>query len=295
MILGPADIRLRAERLEALGDPCRLCPRRCGARRRAGETGRCGATLDIDIASAGAHFGEESVLVSRGGSGTIFFSHCNLRCVFCQNHDISQLHAGHRVTTEELALVMLELERSGCLNINLVTPTHYVAGIVGALAVAAERGLALPVVYNCGGYESVEVLELLEGVVDIYMPDAKFARAEIAGLLCDAADYPSAMLGALIEMQRQVGDLRIDKDGCARRGLLVRHLVMPGNAAGTAEVLNLLAEHVSPATAVNVMDQYHPCFRTAGADGPLGRRLTAAEHASAVAHADALGLRIIQR
>jgi len=295
VILGAEDIRRRAEKLAALADPCRLCPRRCGVRRRGGERGWCGATMEVEIASAGPHFGEESVLVGRGGSGTIFFSHCNLRCVFCQNHDISQLRDGRPATAEDLALVMLELERSDCLNVNLVTPTHYIAGIVSALAVAAERGFILPVVYNCGGYESVETLELLDGVVDVYMPDAKFARGETAGRLCDAPDYPAAMLAALSEMHRQVGDLRIDDDGCARRGLLVRHLVMPGNDAGTAELLNLLAERVSPATAVNVMDQYRPCFRTVGEDGPLGRSLTPSEYARAVAHADALGLRIIDR
>jgi len=287
------ELRDRASRLDRLGDPCRLCPRACGSRRGAGELGACGATLEVEVASYGPHHGEESVLVGRRGSGTIFFSHCNLRCIFCQNYDISHLGRGRPTTPDDLAGMMLELASLGCANINLVTPTHYAAGIVAALALAADRDLALPIVYNCGGYESVEVLRLLDGVVDVYMPDAKFADPVAAARLSGAPDYPEVMLAALREMQRQVGDLAVGDDGLATSGLLVRHLVMPGNLAASDAVLERLASQVSSRLSVNVMSQYRPCFRAVGAEGPVGRAVTRQEHREAVRLARELGLRIV--
>ena len=294
MRLDPSTVRERARLLEALQSPCRLCQRACGADRAAGDAGFCRATALPKVASFGPHFGEERELVGGRGSGTIFFSHCSLGCSFCQNFDISHLGYGREVTTSAIADMMVELEASGCANINLVTPTHYAPQAVSALASARERGVELPVVYNCGGYESTEALKLLEGVVDIYMPDAKFGEGAVAGRLCGAPDYPELMLLALEEMQRQVGDLVIGRDGLASRGLLIRHLVMPENLAATDRVLDMIASRVSPRAAVNVMSQYRPCGDAVGRPGPTGRPLTGAEHRAAVDHARSLGLRVLQ-
>ncbi len=293
MRLEPAAISERAERLEALQSPCRLCPRGCAVDRSAGEMGFCRATAVPKVASYGPHYGEEHELVGARGSGTIFFSHCSLGCSFCQNFDISHEGHGIEVTIVAIADMMLELEALGCANINLVTPTHYAPQAVKALASARERGLTLPLVYNCGGYESVEALRELDGVVDVYMPDAKFADRAVAEDLCGAPDYPEVMLEALSEMQHQVGDLEIAADGLATRGLLIRHLVMPGNVAGTARVLELIARRVSAGAAVNVMAQYRPCGGVVGRTGPTGRVLRAEEHRAAVAHARDLGLRVL--
>jgi putative pyruvate formate lyase activating enzyme len=291
--LSAPELLERARSLAALSDPCVLCPRECGVRRGEGETGVCGSTLELEVASYGPHFGEESVLVGPRGSGTIFFCHCNLLCSFCQNYDISHYGRGRRVSTRELAAAVLELQRMGCSNINLVTPTHYAAPIVEALAAAVTEGLDLPIVYNCGGYESVAALALLDGVVDIYMPDAKFGERASAEEFCDAPDYPEAMIAALREMQRQVGDLDVGSDGLASRGLLVRHLVMPGDLAASASILESVSREVSQNAAVNVMDQYRPCFRAATDPGVLGRRLSAGEHEAVLEVAEALGLRIL--
>jgi putative pyruvate formate lyase activating enzyme len=293
MRLDPAALSERATLLEALQSPCRLCPRACAVDRAAGEVGFCRATAAPMVASHGPHYGEERELVGRRGSGTIFFSRCNLGCSFCQNSDISHLGRGREVAPSTIADMMIELEAAGCANINLVTPTHYAPQAVTALASARERGLALPLVYNCGGYESVEALRLLEGAVDIYMPDAKFASPEAAESLCDAADYPQVMLSVLVEMQRQVGDLEVGADGLATRGLLIRHLVMPDNIARSDRVLELIASRVSPGAAVNVMAQYRPCGDVLGRAGPMGRTVTSAEHRAAVGHARSLGLRVL--
>jgi putative pyruvate formate lyase activating enzyme len=292
MTLEPDRLRERARSLEALQSPCRLCPRACGAARVAGEVGWCGATTIPEVASYGPHYGEERELVGGRGSGTIFFSHCNLGCCFCQNFDISHGH-GRAVSPHEIADMMLELAALGCANINLVTPTHYAPQAVLALASARERGLALPLVYNCGGYESVEALRILDGVVDVYMPDAKFADARVARRFCDVPDYPEVMLAALVEMERQVGDLVLDKNGLAARGLLIRHLVMPDNLAGTDRLLDLIARRVSPSAAVNVMAQYRPCGEVLGDRGPAGRPLRSDEHVEAVTRARRLGLRVL--
>jgi putative pyruvate formate lyase activating enzyme len=236
--------------------------------------------------------GEEAPLVGRRGSGTIFFSGCNLGCLFCQNWSISQGGEGAEISLEKLAGVMLELQGTGCHNINLVTPTHQMPMILESLLIASRRGLRLPLVYNCGGYEPVDVLRILDGVVDIYMPDLKYADAGAAGKYSHAADYPDAARMAVREMHRQVGDLAMDEEGIALRGLLVRHLVLPGGLAGTAEVVRFIAEEISRDTYVNIMDQYHPCYH-AFEHPPLDRRLTGEEFQEALRMAREAGLRRI--
>jgi len=213
------------------------------------------------VSSCGPHFGEEAPLVGRHGSGTIFFTYCNLRCVFCQNYTISQLGEGSTVDSEELAKMMLSLQAKGCHNINLVSPTHVVPFILEALELAASRGLNLPLVYNTGGYDSVETLELLDGVVDIYMPDMKYSDARTAEQLSGIKEYPQVNRAAIKEMHRQVGDLQLDASGVAHRGLLVRHLVLPNRLAGTEAAVLFLAQEVSTNTYLNIMAQYHPCYK----------------------------------
>ena len=251
----------RVNALYALGSPCCLCPRECGALRLEGAVGECGVGLLPLVASAGPHFGEERELVGRGGSGTIFFAGCNLACIFCQNYDISHLRAGREATPSDVAGAMLALQRSGCENVNFVTPTHVTPAVAAAIDEARERGLAVPVVYNSGGYDGVEALRLLEGYVDIYMPDAKYGPAAPSLELSGVPDYFDRMREALREMHRQVGDLTTDGRGVATRGLLVRHLVLPGGLADSEPVLKFLAEELSPDTYVNVMAQYRPCYR----------------------------------
>ncbi len=278
----------RAHAAEGLLAACRLCPRECGARRLEGETGVCGIGAEAVISSAGPHFGEEPPLVGRGGSGTIFLTRCNLQCVFCQNSEISQRGEGETASAGDLARMMLRLQQLGCHNINLVTPTHQTPHILHALVIAVEGGLTLPLVYNCGGYESVEALRLLDGIVDIYMPDFKYADADVARRYSGVEDYPAVARAALREMHRQVGDLVLDGRGIARRGLLVRHLVLPNDLAGTEEVVRFLAD-LSPATYVNIMGQYRPCHR-ADEHAPLARRPTREEMARAFRLARAAGL-----
>ncbi len=242
---------------------CVLCPRRCKVDRPAGETGLCKTGALAVVSSYSPHFGEEAPLVGRRGSGTLFFTHCNLLCNFCQNYDISHEGRGEAVSSKDLAAMMLELQRMGCHNINFVTPTHVVPQILEALEWAVEEGLSIPLVYNSGGYDSLSTLKLLEGVIDIYMPDFKFWDPDIAQRTCRAPDYPEVAQKALVEMHRQVGDLFIDDEGLARRGLLVRHLVLPHGLAGTREVMAFIAERVSANTYVNIMPQYRPCGRAA--------------------------------
>jgi putative pyruvate formate lyase activating enzyme len=270
---------------------CDLCPRLCRVDRTAGELGFCGGGEMAKVSSYGPHFGEESPLVGSRGSGTIFLAGCNLRCCFCQNYDISHLGHGRETVADELALMMLRLEEGGCHNINFVTPTHFVPQIIEAIEIAAEQGLSVPIVYNCGGYESVETLKILEGIVDIYMPDFKFAGRESAEKYFSAPDYPEVARAALKEMHRQVGDLII-KDGLARRGLLVRHLVMPEHLADSLEVFKFLATEISPETFVNVMEQYRPCHE-ADRFPEIARRLEADEFRSALKLAQEGGLKRI--
>ena len=243
------------------------------------------------VSSAGPHFGEESVLVGSGGSGTIFFAGCNLGCVFCQNFDISHHRRGREATVEDLAESMLELQGIGCSNINFVTPTHVVPAVAAAIELARKGGLRLPIVYNTGGYDSVEMLGLLDGFVDIYMPDMKYSDPKVAEELSAAADYPQVNRAAVKEMHRQVGDLDV-RDELAVRGLLVRHLVLPENLAGSFEVIDFLAEEISASTAINVMDQYRPCYE-ADQHPAINRRPTRDEIASVQRYAIEKGLRII--
>jgi putative pyruvate formate lyase activating enzyme len=237
-----------------------LCPRKCKVSRGKGEVGFCGIGDKPVVSSTGPHFGEESVLVGHGGSGTIFFAGCNLGCVFCQNFDISHHRSGRQETVEQLAQSMLGLQSYGCSNINFVTPTHIIPAITAAIELAKKSGLTLPTVYNSGGYDSVETLKMLDGFMDIYMPDMKYSDSAVAQELSNAADYPQVNREAVKEMHRQVGDLQIEK-GLATRGLLVRHLVLPENLAGSFEIIDFLAEQISPKTAINVMDQYRPCYQ----------------------------------
>ncbi|MDQ1262282.1 MAG: putative pyruvate formate lyase activating enzyme, partial [Euryarchaeota archaeon] len=239
-------------------EACDICPRRCGVDRLKDERGFCRCGRLARVAGFAPHFGEEAPLVGQSGSGTIFFSGCNLSCVFCQNYDISQQDAGREVSAAGLARMMLSLQRQGCHNINFVTPTHVVPQILEALVLAREEGLSLPLVYNSGGYDCVETLHLLEGIFDIYMPDAKYGSNEPALKYSNAPGYTGIMKEAIREMHHQVGDLAMDEDGVAVRGLLVRHLVLPGDAAGTGEVVRFLAEVISPTTYLNIMNQYRP-------------------------------------
>jgi putative pyruvate formate lyase activating enzyme len=250
----------KVEALYALASPCRLCPRACGARRAGGERGECGVGLLPLVASAGPHFGEERELVGRGGSGTIFFGGCNLACIFCQNYDISHLRAGREATPEKVAEMMLALERQGCENINFVTPTHVAAPMAKAIELARAQGLTLPIVYNSGGYDGVEALELLDGYVDIYMPDAKYGPAAPSLELSGVPDYFERMKEALREMHRQVGDLAVEGRGVATRGLLIRHLVLPNGLADSEPVVKFIAEELSRESYVNIMAQYRPCY-----------------------------------
>ena len=242
-------------------EECCLCPRHCGVNRLTGESGKCQVTQQVVVSSHGPHFGEEAPLVGRHSSGTIFFAYCNLRCNFCQNYTISQLGEGSSVTREELARMMLSLQSKGCHNINLVSPTHVMPYILDTLELAVSMGLHLPLVYNSGGYDSVETLKLLDGIIDIYMPDMKYSDEKIAQELSGIKDYPEVNKAAVREMHRQVGDLQIDEQGVAQRGLLVRHLVLPHRLAGTEGVVSFLAEDISTNTYLNIMAQYHPCYK----------------------------------
>lgn len=287
------ELQARADQARALLAPCRTCPRQCLADRLSEELGQCHIGARARVASWNAHFGEEAPLVGYSGSGTIFFSGCNLLCDFCQNHDISHFPAGRDVTAEELAGIMFDLQRMGCHNINFVTPSHVAPQILEALPLAADMGLNLPLVYNSSGYDGLETLKLLDGVVDIYMPDVKFWDENAAFSMCRASDYPQRAREAVLEMHRQVGDLVMDDRGVALRGLLVRHLVMPGGIAGTPEWMGFLAREISPATYVNVMDQYRPCGRVS--EDPelhpgLCRAVTPEEYQSALDAARRAGL-----
>ena len=270
-------------------ESCDICPRRCGANRLADERGFCRSGRRARVASFAPHFGEEAPLVGRAGSGTIFFCGCNLSCVFCQNYDISQEDVGREVSAKALARMMLALQNSGCHNINFVSPTHVVPQILEALVLARNEGLHVPLVYNSGGYDSVDILRLLEGVFDIYMPDAKYGSNEPALKYSNAPGYTAIMKSAIQEMHRQVGDLAMDGDGVAVRGLLVRHLVLPEERAGTAEVVRFLSQEISPNTYLNVMVQFRPEYNACRFP-ELNRPITWQEYADALRLAAQAGL-----
>jgi putative pyruvate formate lyase activating enzyme len=287
-------LRRKAEQAFERLAACTLCPRMCGVDRLAGETGVCKTGRLASVSSFNPHFGEEAPLVGEQGSGTIFFTHCNLLCLFCQNFDISHQGIGQEVAAEQLAGIMLALQRQGCHNINFVTPSHVVPQLLAALEIAAANGLNVPLVYNSGGYDLPETLGFLDGVIDIYMPDFKFWDPEIARKTCAAPDYPEVARQALMEMHRQVGDLVLDEYGIARRGVLVRHLVLPGGMAGTRQVMRFIARNLSPRTYVNVMSQYRPCGRAEEVPG-LDAPLSPAEYRRAVEEAVEEGLTRLDR
>ncbi len=279
----------------SLYNPCRVCPWKCGVNRLAGEPGKCRCGSEAVVNDYMPHFGEEGCLVGERGSGAIFFSFCNLSCVFCQTSDISQKGEGTPVDAERLSDIMLWLQNEGCHNINLVTPTHVIPSIVSALLIAREKGLTLPIIYNSGGYDSVETLRKLRGVIDIYLPDFKFWLPETAENLCGARNYPDVARKALKEMHRQVGNLVIDeKTGLAKKGLLVRHLVLPGHLDETEKILEFVAKEISPFTYINIMGHYHPCGKARDLP-PLNRNLRKREFETAIKIAEKLGLRRLDK
>ncbi len=267
---------------------CDLCPRKCKVNRQREEIGFCGTGRLAKISSSFLHFGEEPELVARGGSGTLFFSGCNLKCIYCQNYTLSHLGEGQIVTPDELAEMMVVLQNKGAENINFVTPSHVIAQIIEALPLAINKGLTLPLVYNCGGYESVEVLRLIKGIFDIYMPDIKYADNEIAARFSCAPDYWQKVKGVIKEMYSQAGDLLIE-EGIAKKGLLIRHLVLPQRLAGSLEILDFIKEEISLDTYMNIMDQYRPCYR-AGEFEELSRRITDREYEEVIECAKKIGL-----
>ncbi|GBE38486.1 radical SAM superfamily protein [bacterium BMS3Bbin08] len=283
-------LRVKIQRAEEILTSCTLCPRSCKVDRTAGEKGFCKTGSKPLVSSFNPHFGEERPLVGERGSGTIFFSRCNLGCLFCQNWTISHNGEGSIISFDALAGMMLSLQNSGCHNINLVTPTHQVPMILRSLEIAKDMGLKAPIVYNCGGYESIDTLKILDGVVDIYMPDIKYSDPDVALKYSKAKDYPQVAKAAVKEMHRQVGDLVMDERGIALRGLLVRHLVLPEGLAGTEEIVKFLAEEISPDTYTNIMAQYYPCYQAAGLP-PLDRRTTGEEYIKAVKAAQRAGLK----
>ena len=280
----------RIEQAYALFKSCRCCPRQCGVDRLAGQRGFCRAPAQVMVYSAHPHFGEEIPLVGTGGSGTIFFSNCNLRCVFCQNWPISLEGRGQAIEDGELAEIMIELQDLGCHNINLVTPTHVMPNILKATRIALKRGLRLPLVYNTSGYERLEIVKMLDGIVDIYLPDFKYTDPEKAALYSSGArDYPERAKAAIAEMHRQVGELQVDGDGVARRGLIIRHLVMPNRVAGTLAFVQWVADSLGRTTYVNIMSQYHVDYQAYNYP-EIARGITVEEFLEAVAWAQDNGL-----
>ena len=280
----------RVQEAYTIFEECRLCPRQCGANRLNGERGYCRAPSTVMIYSAHPHFGEEISLVGKNGSGTIFFSNCNLRCVFCQNWPISIEGHGRGFGDDQLAQLMLQLQKTGCHNINLVTPTHVMPNILNATRIAFNNGLRIPLVYNTSGYERVEIIKLLDGIVDIYLPDMKYMHADMAARFSSgAADYPEAAKAAIAEMHRQVGLHRVNAQGIAVGGLMIRHLVMPNRVAGTKEFVRWVSETLPKSTYVNIMPQYHVDYKAY--EYPLiARGIKIEEYLEAMQWAESFGL-----
>jgi len=284
------ELKKRGQKLWQIMKSCELCPRECGAERLEGEHGFCQANSQLEIASYHPHFGEEAPLVGQGGSGTIFLSNCNLRCVFCINWEISQGGEGRPHTIANMAEMMLHLQEIGCNNINMVTPTHYSPHIVMALDYAASKGLRIPLVYNTCGWEKVEILKLLDGIVDIYLPDHKYSDGNMAAKYSsDANTYPEITQQALLEMHRQVGVAKPAKDDLMYRGLMIRHLVMPNNVSGSKKVIQWIAENLPKNTYINIMSQYRPMYKAV--DYPeINRRIKRMEYAEVIDAAKDFGL-----
>ncbi len=287
--LDPKEWEERIQKGHDILKNCTLCPRECGVNRIEGEMGFCRSGRELVISSVGPHFGEEEPLVGKGGSGTIFLTNCNLGCIYCQNYDISHLGYGKEITPGQLANRMLDLQSTGCHNINLVTPTHFTPQIIESIQLALQRGLKVPIVYNCGGYESIETIKLLEDIVDIYMPDIKYSDNSTAKKYSDAPDYFNRCKDALIEMHKQVGDLKTTK-GIAQKGLLIRHLVLPNGLAGTEKVMEFISNELSKETYVNIMFQYHPQYN-AQMHSELRKPPMLSEFDEAIAIAKKTGLR----
>ena len=284
------ELKRRGDILWQMMEVCELCPRECKKKRLEGQKGDCGSTSQLEISSFHPHFGEEQPLVMDGGSGTIFMTHCSLRCVYCINYDISILGQGSRKSIEDMAGMMMRLQEMGCENINVVTPTHYTPHIVKALDIAAGKGLRLPLVYNCSGYEKTENLRLLDGVVDIYLPDFKYFDGNIAAKYSeDAQDYPDRAKAALKEMHRQVGVAKPNEDGKMYGGLMIRHLVLPNNVSGTKDVMEWIAGSLSKDTYVNLMSQYRPSYQASRYPG-ISRGITNGEYYDAIQYARRAGL-----
>jgi putative pyruvate formate lyase activating enzyme len=292
-LLANGELQRRVKKLNSMLANCVLCPHQCKVNRLEGERGYCKTLENVIFSGGEAHFGEEEELVGSFGSGTIFFGHCNLKCVFCQNYELSQCGDGYEITPLELSKVMLSLQKRGCHNINFVSPSHIVPQIVEALYLAAQEGLTIPIVYNTGGYDLTDTLKLLEGIVDIYMPDIKFSDDDLGQKYLNVRQYYSIASRAVQEMYRQVGNLKVTEGNIAYRGLLIRHLVMPENLAGTDKIMQFIGQELSPETYVNIMAQYYPAH-LASQHQELNRRLTRKEYKDAVIAAERAGLNNIK-
>lgn len=292
--LSKKELETKTEKLFKKLENCEICPRKCRVNRLKNEKGFCQLGNLPMVSSYHPHFGEESVLVGTHGSGTIFFTSCNLACVYCQNYDISQLRIGEIISFEELAEAMINLQNLGCHNINFVTPTPQVPQIVKALSIAIKRGLKIPLVYNTNSYDSVEILKLLDGIIDIYLPDAKYSNNEIALNYSQVPNYFEIMKKAIKEMWQQVGNLIINDEGIAVKGLLVRHLVLPNNLAGSEKIFEFLAKEVSVNTFINIMDQYYPCYK-ASHYPELKRKITQEEYKKTIELAKKFNLKKISQ
>jgi len=292
--LSKKELNKRVERLFKISENCEICPRKCHVNRLKDEKGFCQLGKKPVVSAFHPHFGEESPLVGFFGSGTIFLTSCNLACVYCQNFEISQLRIGEEVSFEKLAEMMINLQKMGCHNINFVTPTPQVPQIIKALAIAITKGLQIPLVYNTSSYDSVRVLKLLDGIFDIYLPDARYSNSKIALKYSTAPNYFKVMRTAIKEMHHQVGDLIVDENGIAIKGVLVRYLVLPNNLAGSKKIFKFLVKKISPNTFLNIMDQYRPCFKAA--EYPeLARRITDEEYKKAIALAKRAALKRLYR